>query len=159
MRPAADDDFPAIVALINALNPEYPPVTVERMRSDRASLPPGIAHGSLVARERGQNWLERPGFSPATFWVALHGDRVVGLAQLRDRGDGFAENAYTAVDRQYRGRGIARALKLQGVEWARRNGVRRLITWNDAGNAPMLAVNMAMGYRPLPGTIELVRNC
>ena len=73
-------------------------------------------------------------------WLALDAGRVVGLEQMRLRGNGFAENGFTAADRSYRGRGIARALKTRQIEWARHNGIMHIVTWNDASNAPMLAV-------------------
>lgn len=58
--------------------------------------------------------------------------------------------------RDYRGRGLAQALKLQTVLLARRAGMRTIRTNNDSLNAPMLAVNRKLGYRPEPGYYELL---
>jgi mycothiol synthase len=101
--------------------------------------------------------LDTPGVSPDVFWVAMDGDRPVGMAPLQIRSGGYADNFYTCVAREYRGRGIARALKLRGVEWARENGIRYLITGNDPANKPMLAVNIDLGYQFLPANIQLAK--
>jgi GNAT superfamily N-acetyltransferase len=85
------------------------------------------------------------------------GSHPVGLARLRRQGNRAALNAFTAVDPDYRGRGIARALKLRTVLWARENGVEHLYTGNDAENRRMLDINLRLGYQPLSGSIELVR--
>jgi mycothiol synthase len=81
----------------------------------------------------------------------------VGLAFLQMRAGSIADNGYTGVDRLYRGRGIARALKLRTVEWAREHGVEAIVTGNDVDNKPMLGINIELGYRPLPANIEYVR--
>ena len=101
--------------------------------------------------------LDAPGFSPAAFWLALDGDRPVSAAQLRMRGAGAAFNAYTCVDRAYRGKGIARALKLRTVEWAAQNGIDVIYTGNDLENKPMLAINIDLGYQPLPAMVSVVK--
>lgn len=47
---------------------------------------------------------------------------------------------------------------LQVDEPFRGHGVDSLVTGNDAENHPMLAVIRELGYRPLPGGIELLRD-
>jgi GNAT superfamily N-acetyltransferase len=95
-------------------------------------------------------------------FVALAGDEIVGCAGLIrdvDRAD-RAENTLTAVRRDWRGRGLARALKETVVAWASANGIDELYTWTQTGNENMQAVNARLGYvirhtsislrRPLP---------
>jgi GNAT superfamily N-acetyltransferase len=98
-----------------------------------------------------------PGSRPDSYWVALDGDRPVGVASLQIREGGFADNGYTGVVPGYRGRGIARALKLKTIEWAREHGIHSIITGNDPNNEPMLAINQELGYQPLPADLEMVR--
>jgi GNAT superfamily N-acetyltransferase len=62
----------------------------------------------------------------------------------------------TGVEREYRGRGLATALKLLAVRCARRYGAAYLRTNNDSQNAPMLAVNRKLGFVPEPGKYLLV---
>mgnify|MGYP001189163215 CR=1 FL=1 len=101
--------------------------------------------------------LEGPGRSPERFWVAMVGDRPVGVARLRRTSGNTVSNALTGVDPEYRGRGIARALKLKTVEWACEHGAEFIFTANDAENQRMLSINISLGYRPLPACIDLVK--
>jgi mycothiol synthase len=85
---------------------------------------------------------------PEGSFVALAGDDIVGCAGLvrdDDRPD-RAENSLTAVRRDWRGRGLARALKEQTIAWASENGLREVYTWTQSGNENMRAVNHRLGY-------------
>ena len=79
--------------------------------------------------------------------VAVDGDRWVGLTILQQVTPELAWNAITGVVPSHRGRRLARALKVLAAEDARRRGVRWIATRNNARNAPMLAVNEALGYQ------------
>jgi GNAT superfamily N-acetyltransferase len=107
--------------------------------------------------EWAQRVLQGEGRPPSCFWIALDGDRPVGIARLTLRPQAAAFNGYTGVDRAYRGRGIAKALKLRTVEWARENGIRYIYTGNDAENHAMLAVNVALGYTPVSRQLEVIK--
>jgi mycothiol synthase len=92
-----------------------------------------------------REWLGTP---EATF-VALAGDgQVVGVASLRpdpDKPD-RAENGYTAVRREWRGQGVAAALKRLTMTWAAQHGIAEIYTWTQQGNGDMRAVNERLGY-------------
>ncbi len=90
--------------------------------------------------------------------LAIEGDAWVGFAavQLNPENQG-AYNAMTGVLPAYRGRKIAQALKILAVRYAREHGACRVRTHNDSHNAPILAVNRKMGYRPSPGKYFLLR--
>jgi mycothiol synthase len=103
-----------------------------------------------------EEWLEEEVSGPVTF-VALDSGRVVGAAALLERVDGLAEHGLTAVRRSHRGRGIATALKQALIHWAAEHGFRELTTWTQDGNAAMQAVNLKLGYRPLPAVINVWR--
>lgn len=76
------------------------------------------------------------------------GDRVVGLAMLvRTVDPAVAGHRMTATARDWRGRGVAHALKVESIRWAAANGVTRLQASNDSENAPMKAINDRLGYR------------
>jgi mycothiol synthase len=89
-------------------------------------------------------WLNWP---EATF-IALAGDEIVGMAGLcRDDDEPErAENALTAVRRDWRGRGLARALKETATAWASGQGISEIYTWTQTGNENMRAVNERLGY-------------
>jgi GNAT superfamily N-acetyltransferase len=84
---------------------------------------------------------------------------MAGLIRDPDRPD-RAEQALTAVRRDFRGRGLARALKEATIAWASEHGLREIYTWTQTGNENMQAVNERLGYvartvsismrRPLP---------
>jgi GNAT superfamily N-acetyltransferase len=103
--------------------------------------------------------VDRPGIPPDAFHVALDvatGD-VIGYASLF-RIPGRRDAAWhdmTAVAPAHRGRGIAKALKRATIAWAIDAGMRVLETGNDVENAPMRAVNAALGYRPIPDEVGL----
>ena len=103
--------------------------------------------------------VDRPGIPPDAFYVALDaatGD-VIGYASLM-RIPGRPDAAWhdmTAVVPAHRGRGLAKALKRATIAWAIDSGIRVLETGNDVENAPMRAVNAALGYRPIPDEIGL----
>ncbi len=59
--------------------------------------------------------------------------------------------------RAWRGRGLARALKLQAARYLLGHGVRTAHTEVEAGNVPMVAVNAALGYRWGSGHRRLVK--
>ena len=95
-------------------------------------------------------------------FLAVSDGEVIGCAGLdrdTDRPE-RAENALTAVRRDWRGRGVASHLKRRTLHWAAVNGITELYTWTQAGNAPMLRLNEHLGYvtgkvsitvsRPLP---------
>lgn len=89
------------------------------------------------------------------FWVAVEGERPVAMSFLKFPPiRGIVWTGYTCTDRAYRGRGIARAVKLQSLAQAARLGVPAVGTDNDAENAPMLHINECLGYVRRPGFIE-----
>jgi hypothetical protein len=49
-------------------------------------------------------------------------------------------------------------VKLASIDWAARNGIVQLATRNDETNAPMLAINRRLGYRPAARRVEYLRD-
>jgi GNAT superfamily N-acetyltransferase len=96
--------------------------------------------------------LDHPAFLPEAWFIARDGERYVGASQLMaDLGQpDVLEQWFTCVRREYRGRGIAMALKLQTVKYARAHGHREIRTGNNTLNRPMLRINEAMGFAKQP---------
>lgn len=89
--------------------------------------------------------------------LAMDGERYVGLGAIGFSDDmSQAFNAFTGVDADYRGRGIALALKVIGIKYAQANGAKMIITDNDSANEPMLHINFKVGYVRRPGTYLLI---
>ena len=80
---------------------------------------------------------------------------VIGYASLliMSGNPAVAWHGMTAVARNWRGRGVASALKRATIAWAIENGLHALDTANDEANGPMRAVNGHLGYEPMPDEI------
>lgn len=101
--------------------------------------------------------VDRPGIPAEAFTIALDEStrRVIGYASLiLLPGSARAYHDMTAVVPDWRGRGVAGALKRATIAWAVGAGIASLETGNDIDNAPMRAVNARLGYRLLPDRIE-----
>lgn len=116
--------------------------------------------GGFPDPERWREWtLELTGSSPETTLIAADGDRFVALVHLLWNEESHSMyHEYTCTDRSYRGRGIALALKLLGIEAARKRGARYLRTHNDSCNAPMLRINRdLLGFEAEPGLCRMLK--
>lgn len=108
-----------------------------------------------VERER---WIERvknnPSLMPEGYFIAVDEGRFVGLSTLfRAELEDFFYTGLTGVRRDYRRRGIALALKLKALDYARAIGCPLVKTWNASTNTGMLAINAALGFRKQPAWI------
>ena len=54
----------------------------------------------------------------------------------------------TGVAREYRGQGVALALKVKALETAKARGCTLILTENHEDNAPMRAINKKLGFTP-----------
>lgn len=72
-------------------------------------------------------------------------------------GSGMAHIYMTGVKREYRGLGIATALKVEGARLAKEQGITRLSTINETENLPILAANQRLGFTRVSGFYRLVR--
>jgi mycothiol synthase len=93
-------------------------------------------------------WLREEATLPAGTFVALEHGIIVGYAGLNawTDDDSRAENGLTVVERRWRGRGLATALKRRQLAWAAANGIREVVTWTQEGNEAMQRVNVGLGY-------------
>ena len=93
------------------------------------------------------------------WWVAVastgDGDLPVAMSYLKfPPVRGTVWTGFTCTHPDYRGRGVARAVKLQSLAQAVELGVPVVCTDNDYENAPMLHINEKLGYVPRPGFVE-----
>lgn len=135
---------PGVEIVSLADRPELRPETYHR-------LVPTLADMALTATvqvspdEWEREWMGQP----ETSFVAVSGGEVVGVASLRldEEHQGRAENGYTAVRSEWRGRGVAVALKRTTLAWAAGHGITRIQTWTQRGNEAMRGLNERLGYR------------
>jgi GNAT superfamily N-acetyltransferase len=104
-----------------------------------------------------QQFARSPGFRLDGLYVALDGERIVGMSGVWTREGQPAYTYFTGVHRDYRGRGLATALKLTTIEFVQRLGIAAMRTNNDTLNYPMVAVNEKLGYRRLPARVAMKR--
>lgn len=90
------------------------------------------------------------------YFVAKHGDRYVGESFLNRNKEepGHLYQGLTGVRREYRGQGIAMALKLRTIRYAQEHGQTLIKTWNATTNTGMLAINQKLGFVRQPAWIE-----
>lgn len=86
--------------------------------------------------------------------VAYHGDTIVGYTST-GQSDEDGHTYMTGVAREFRGQGIARALKVDALARAKAAGLRAMKTTNDEPNKAMRGVNITLGYQPVPDHVEL----
>jgi GNAT superfamily N-acetyltransferase len=109
------------------------------------------------------DWLTRhwnhPDLSHEGSFAVVHDGRPVAITMLIvDVEGGRALNGFTGTLRAYRGRGLARLAKLASIAWAAEHGIVSIATDNDETNAPMLAVNVSLGYRPYAAWFSYVKD-
>ncbi|MFI2710144.1 GNAT family N-acetyltransferase [Micromonospora sp. NPDC018662] len=80
--------------------------------------------------------------------VAEIDGELVALSLVKRDGDRMWSD-FTGTLPAHRGRGLARLTKQAALHAAAARGVRTAYTSNDGANAPMLAVNARLGYRPV----------
>lgn len=114
-----------------------------------------------VSFEEFHKWtFESPRLLPKGTFVAVdpRTGAYVGLSQLwKPAGGEHLETGLTGVRRAYRRKGLALAMKLRAVEYAKHVGAPEIRTGNESNNRPMLAINEALGFKKQPAWIDFVK--
>jgi GNAT superfamily N-acetyltransferase len=97
--------------------------------------------------------LEEPGLDRDASTAAVVDGRVVSFSLVLRDGDRIWSDM-TATVPDHRGHGLARLVKTAALRRAAASGARVAYTSNDEENAPMLAVNDRLGYRPVAGQVS-----
>ncbi len=94
------------------------------------------------------------------YLIARDGESYVGLSNVfkSEEQTGTLHQQDTGVLREYRRRGIAMALKLEVIKFAKRYGASVIKTWNDSTNEGMLAINQKLGFQRHVGWITMEKN-
>ena len=79
-------------------------------------------------------------------FVALDGDKIVGMACLNTEYPDHLQNGLTGVHRAYRNRGIATALKALVANFAKEHGHTDINAAGSGENQAMQRVNRKLGY-------------
>lgn len=100
--------------------------------------------------EEFEKYFDRPEWDANTLLLAAdEAGEWVGVSQLGfQQGTGIGWTFITGVLAEYRGLGIAYALKLRALDAAVRRGCPLILTENHEENAPMRAINKKLGFVP-----------
>jgi GNAT superfamily N-acetyltransferase len=91
--------------------------------------------------------LNNPSNLPDAFLIAVHGDDYVGLRDLSSYADlDVLLGGLLGVRRDHRKRGIALAMQLRNIAYAREHGYRLLKDCTAIQNAPMQALFNQLGF-------------
>ncbi|WP_050502332.1 GNAT family N-acetyltransferase [Streptomyces monomycini] len=108
-----------------------------------------------------EDWIvhtwEQPDIDLDLTTVVTVGGEIVSFSLAGTDGQGRYASQMTGTRRAHRGRGLARLAKTDSLRRARDAGCTEAFTSNDAENAPMLAINAALGYRPFAAEWHCVR--
>lgn len=90
------------------------------------------------------------------YFLAKYGEMYLGESVLKrtDADPAWLHQELTGVIPDCRGLGIATALKVRTVEYAKAHGHRVIQTWNSSKNGPMLAINGKLGFVRQPAWME-----
>ncbi len=112
-------------------------------------------HPTPVPKWLAQQALGLPESLPDAFFIVRDGRHYVGMSYLhRDADDpGRLLQRITAIHAEYRGRGIALALKLKTIEYAQQHGFHEIRTAVESNNPSMLAINAKLGFAQGPGLV------
>lgn len=102
--------------------------------------------------------VDAPWFLPDAYFLAAAGGQYVGVSTLwKPQTGDWLQQGLTGVKRTYRGRGIATALKVRTVEYARAHEYRQIKTENEIHNAAMIAINDRFGFQREPVWVTFMK--
>jgi GNAT superfamily N-acetyltransferase len=95
---------------------------------------------------------------PEGYFIAMHQGQIAGVSQLWNGAEaGVLYTGLTATRRDYRRMGIALALKVRAIAFAKQRGAREIRTGNETRNRAMLSINEALGFVKQPVWISFVK--
>ena len=99
--------------------------------------------------EAAERWFGRRDALPDACFIAKCGDQYAGFTDLNHiepipRG---VMHGFTGVAREYRRQGIATALKVRAIEYARAHGYQIVRAFNSPAHAGALAMNEKLGFQ------------
>ncbi len=130
------------------------------LKAVAADMPSPDTFTPLSFEDLMKNTVQHPNCLQDGYFIARDGEHYVGLSNVfkSEQQTGDLHQQDTGVLREYRRRGIAMALKLEGIKFAKRYGASVIKTENDSTNEGMLAVNLKLGFQRHVGWVMLEKN-
>jgi mycothiol synthase len=105
------------------------------------------------------NQYDSPSSFPEGVTFAVKDNELIGLNILaRDSHASVLHNGLTGVRRDFRGLGLALALKLEGIRVALAHGSEGITSYNASTNTAILKLNEKLGFQRSPATLEWRKN-
>ncbi|MGY0005042.1 GNAT family N-acetyltransferase [Micromonospora sp. I033] len=148
LRPAPPmPEPPPGVRLLSAT--EVDPRRIHRVDAEASLDEPGDVPTDALGYDiwRHEVW-DNPGLDRNASTVVEVDGALVAVSLVKRDGDRMWSD-FTGTIPGHRGRGLARLAKRAALHRAATSGVRTAYTSNDEANAPMLAINSRLGYRPV----------
>ncbi|WP_395145537.1 GNAT family N-acetyltransferase [Armatimonas sp.] len=124
----------------------------------QADIPSPEPH-TAIAYEVWEKRFAHSGYLPHAQFLAVDGEDIVGISALWGReADDHLQTGVTGILRSHRRRGIALALKLRAIAFAKERGCPIIRTDNEVNNEGMLSINRALGFVKQSGWVGFVRH-
>ena len=97
-------------------------------------------------------------FLPEAYILAVAGGEYIGLSELsRSQVDATLHTGLTGVLREFRRKGVARAMKFKSIKAAKALSAPEISTWNESNNVGILHINERFGFVKQPASIDFVK--
>jgi len=116
----------------------------EQWMKEEVDNPHFVKEACLVALDLRRNNLSHDPLSSS----------YIGYTSLMNHPAGFWSIGMTGVLREYRGKAIAKALKLRGMRYVQAHGEGEIRTFNDPPNMAMLNMNTTLGFQRQPSMLR-----
>jgi mycothiol synthase len=137
---------------------ESDPETKRKQHELHWAIAQDIPHSDTPTQVPFEEWVKRfdhPNYLAEANFIALDGDRYVGTSVLwKTLSSDELNTGATGVIRAYRKRGIATALKVRALTYAKERGAPAVRTWNEVNNNGMLGINFRLGFVRQPAWIS-----
>jgi RNA polymerase sigma factor (sigma-70 family) len=102
-------------------------------------------------------WLEMPYVLPDAYFIAKHGDDYIGVSDVSrfEAVPGGLTQGFIGVKREYRRRGLATALQLQGIVYARSNDYQLIQSSIKPQQIAIHGLNEKLGFQLLSENLTL----
>lgn len=107
--------------------------------------------------EQFRAWLSQPDILPEAYFIACQDHVCVGHSIFSKSAgqDNWLIELWTATRPRYKGQGITLALRIRGIQHARRQGYDTVVTYVDAENFTTIALNEKLGFRRAFGYVTM----
>ncbi len=121
-------------------------------------IPSSEEHTDVDLEQFKKSIYDNPNLIPEANLIALYNGEYIGETNLwTNQSAEHWDTGLTGVLKEYRGKGVATALKVISLRYAKEKGCPFVKTWNDTTNVGMLHINERLGFERKPAWITFVK--